>query len=268
MESLRTQGEREQLADALGDAPETAIPAHFLRRGLADAYVVGTSRCFDGAIVRSHALPSEPWCFGEDPSIMWRLLRPFDGRGLRGMSPNVPSELARPLASLIEDETGLQVHHYGEIYHTLIGPVEGLAAPEVRPLNLGDTGLLAAYRSNPHEMGFATLEDLLTDGVAAGAVVRGRLVSLAHSNAMTASYGDISVATDEAWRGMGFASAAASIVALRIQDRGLTPVWSAGEDNPASLRVAAKLGFAEVSRRVYLHIHRATGKSTTSRRPA
>ena len=205
-------------------------------------------------IVRTHSLPGEPWCFGEDPSIVWRLLRPLNGRDLRGMSPSVSSDLARPLASLIEDEAALQVHHYGDVHQTLTRPVEGFAVPEVRPLNLGDMGLLAAYRSNPRGMGFATFEDLLTDGVATGVVVRGRLVALAHTNAMTASYGDIGVATDEAWRGMGFTSAAASIVARWIQERGHTPVCSAGEDNTASLRVAAKLGFVEVSRRVYLNI--------------
>ena len=63
--------------------------------------------------------------------------------------------------------------------------------------------------------------------------------------------------TDDAWRGMGFATASASIVARRIQDLGRTPVWSAGEDNAASLRIAAKLGFVEVSRRVYLNTLRA-----------
>ena len=103
-------------------------------------------------------------------------------------------------------------------------------------------------------MGFATFEDLLTDGVAAGAVVEGSLVALAHTNAMTTRYGDIGVATDELWRGKGFASSAASIVARRIQERGLTPVWSAGEGNAASLRVAAKLGFMVISRRVYLNL--------------
>ena len=79
-------------------------------------------------------------------------------------------------------------------------------------------------------------------------------MALAHTNAMTALFGDIGVATDEPWRGMGFASSAASIVAHLIQERGRTPVWSAGEGNVASLRVAAKLGFMEVSRRVYLNL--------------
>jgi len=92
--------------------------------------------------------------------------------------------------------------------------------------------------------------------LAAGTVVDGRLVALAHTNAVTAKYGDIGVYTDDAWRGMGFATASASIVARRIQDSGRTPVWSAGEDNEASLNIAAKLGFSEVSRRVYLNTFR------------
>ena len=112
----------------------------------------------------------------------------------------------------------------------------------------------AAHESNPHRMGFITFEDLLTNGAAAGAVVDNRLVALAHTNAMTARYGDIGVFTDEAWRGRGFATSAASIVAHCIRERGRVPVWSAGEDNAASLRVAAKLGFVEASRRVYLNI--------------
>ena len=82
-------------------------------------------------------------------------------------------------------------------------------------------------------------------------------MALAHTNAITAAYGDIGVRTYEDWRGMGYASPSASIVARRIQDWGRTPVWSAGEDNAASLRVATKLGFVEVSRRIFLNIPNA-----------
>ena len=81
-------------------------------------------------------------------------------------------------------------------------------------------------------------------------------MALAHTNAITTRYGEISVSTQEAWRGLGFASASASIVARRVQDWGRTPVWSADEGNAASLRVAAKLGFVEVSRRIFLNIPR------------
>ena len=48
------------------------------------------------------------------------------------------------------------------------------------------------------------------------------------------------------------ATAAAALVAERVQAHGRIPVWSCGGTNVASLRVAAKLGFREVSRRVYL----------------
>ena len=249
---VQEQWERDRLADALGDTPETVIPVHFLRRGLADAWVAGTAPQFYGAIVQAHLLPQEPWCFGRDPSTIWGLLRPLNDWGRQSFSPNVPADMACELATFMTEQTDVQCRQYGDVYHTLVGRVNEFTVPEVRPLVLEDEGLLAAYRSNPLEMGFSTFEDLLTDGAAAGAVVEGILVALAHTNAMTARYGDIGVVTDEPWRGIGFASSAASIVARRIQERGRTPVWSAGESNAASLRVAAKLGFVEVSRRVYL----------------
>ena len=63
---------------------------------------------------------------------------------------------------------------------------------------------------------------------------------------------------------MGLATASESIVARRIKDLGRIPVWSAGEDNEASLHIAAKLGFAEVSRRVDLNTFRARRPSQTN----
>ena len=121
--------------------------------------------------------------------------------------------------------------------------------------------LLTVYRGDAEGTGFATFEDLLSDGFAAGPIIEGRLVGLAHTNAVTTRYADIGVATRKEYRRRGFASAAGSTVARRIQERGLVPVWSAGEDNRASLRVAARLGFVEVSRRVYLNI-RPCGRET------
>ena len=80
----------------------------------------------------------------------------------------------------------------------------------------------------------------------------GRIVGTAQTSAITDRYADIGVSTDERWRERGFATAAASIVARRVQETGRTPVWSCGEDNMASLGVARKLGFEEVSRLVYV----------------
>ena len=249
-----TQEERNVIADALGDSPETTIPAHLLRRGIADGYVIGAGPLFDGVVVRSRSLPQEPWCFGTDPASIWELLSPLDDWRRQRMSPNVSAGLAEGLARLIEDGVSAEVHFYGDVYHTLTGPVNEVVVPDVRRLGLDDVPLLAAYRDSAQDTGFASFEDLLTDGLAAGAVVENRLVALAHTNAVTARHADIGVETSELWRCRGFASASASIVALGIQRAGRIPVWSAGEDSHASLRVATKLGFSEVSRRIYLKI--------------
>ncbi len=254
MPLLTTQRERNSLADAIGDTPETVIPIHLLRRGLADAHVVGHLGRPDGAIVQSHSLRSEPWCIGTDPAAVLELLRPLNDWRLQGLSPNVGAHIAAPLAKLAEKDLRVEVDFYGDVYHTLSTPVTALSVPEVRQLSLDDMSLISTYRRSARGTGFATFEDLLTDGVAAGAVVEGKLVGLAHTNALTARYADIGVATRREFRRRGFASAAAFIVARRIQEMGLVPVWSVGEDNQASLRVAAKLGFREVSRRFYLYM--------------
>ena len=100
--------------------------------------------------------------------------------------------------------------------------------------------------------GYKTHEAMVTDGIAAGAVVDGNIVAIAHTYAENDLHADIGVSTIEQWREKGFATAAASLVAQEIQARGKVPVWSCGEDNIASLRVAQKLGFTEVGRRTYL----------------
>ena len=182
----------------------TVIPAHLLRRGLADAYVAGAAPRFDAVIVQSHSLRQEPRCFESDPGVVWGLLRPLNDWGRKPTSPNLSADLVRPLAAIVERETGVQVRYYGDAYHTLTGRVNGRAAPEVRLLDLEDASLLSAYWGGSRAMGFATYEDLLTDGAVAGAVVEARLVALAHTNAMTARYGDIGVATRRglAWTGL------------------------------------------------------------------
>ena len=104
MPLLATQRERNDLADSICDKPETGIETHLLRRGLADAYVVGDRRRPDGAIVQSHSLRSEPWCIWADPAAVLQRLRPLNDWRLQGMSPNVDARLARPLAALAEKE--------------------------------------------------------------------------------------------------------------------------------------------------------------------
>ena len=165
METIRKQRKRDRVADALGDTPETAIPTHLLRRGLADAYIAGSLPRFDGAIVQSHSLPYEPWCFGTDPDVQWQLLCRLNGWGRRRVSPNVSADLAGPLSALMKRTAKVEVRHYGDVYHTLTGRVNEFATPEVRLLGVGDSDLLAAFESDPRRLGFKTFEDLLKNGI-------------------------------------------------------------------------------------------------------
>ena len=60
--------------------------------------------------------------------------------------------------------------------------------------------------------------------------------------------------TLESWRGRAFATSAASLVAAEAQRAGLVPVWTTMDDDFASIRIAEKLGFTEVSRRVVVSV--------------
>ena len=241
-----TPKECRELADALPDTPETVIPVHLLTRGLCRAYLLGKPSRFDAAVVQSVSLVEEPWGLGTDHRALWKLLGQLKG----WTCVDVSRACAPRLGALMREETGSRVCYYGDIYHTLTKPVARSENDDVRQLTPADLPLLEA--SGEKGATFGGLERLLADGFVAGAVVSGRVVATAVTGAITEKHGDIGVATDEAWRGRGFATSAASIVAQRIQETGRIPVWSCGEDNQASLRVAKKLGFEGVSRLTYV----------------
>jgi hypothetical protein len=232
------------LADYLGDSPETVIPVHLLRQGLCRAWVSGDVQEPIGAVVQSTSLMEEPWGFGE-AEIVLQLLEYATG----WWTVNVSAALAPSVGAVLERETKGRAHYYGDVYHTLTRAASSFRSPEVRRMLTDDGPLMAKYMGTPTWTGSEGFEP-----IAAGAVVDGRLVGLAHVSAVTELHADIGVSTLEPWRGRGFATAAASIVARVIRDSGRTPVWSAGEGNAASLRVSGKVGFEEVSRRVYVSV--------------
>ncbi|MYD52168.1 MAG: GNAT family N-acetyltransferase [Dehalococcoidia bacterium] len=237
-----------ELARVLGDSPETAIPANRLMRGACSALVVGQPARFKAAVIMSHDNPGEPDGFGEDPEALWSILAPLEGWRVVDVSPSV----APKLGAVIRASTGSKVAYYGDVYHTLTRPAVGDFHPDVRLLTVDDRALFDGVTDDLKPGMRGDVEIVLREGFVAGAVVDDRLVSVAHTNAITERYADIGVFTHEDFRNRGYSTAAASIVASAIQKSGRTPVWSCGEDNLASLRVAAKVGFTEVSRRTYV----------------
>ena len=236
------------LARALGDSPETAIPVSRLMRGACSAYLVGEPIRFRAAVVMSHDNPGEPDGFGEDPKALWSILEQLEGWRVVDVSASV----APKLGAQIRASTGSRVAYYGDVYHTLTRRAVTHFHPEVRLLTVDDRALFDGVPDDLKPGMRGDVEIVLREGFVAGAVVDNNIVSVAHTNAITERYADIGVFTHQDYRNRGYSTAAASIVAASIQRSGRMPVWSCGEDNLASLRVAAKVGFIEISRRTYV----------------
>ena len=224
---------------------------HRLRRGLARAVIAGPPSRPRAAIVQAYSLPQEPAAFGDDPVVIWSLLRDLDG----WTSVHVALALGPPLANLIEAATGRPRELSQEVYSILDQPVIPWTHPAVRRLTADDLPLLEAATADlgMHGWRFGSAAALLREGFAAGAVVDDRLVSVAFTSARADRHAEVGIVTTEPGRGHGFSTAAAALVCADIQRGGQTAVWSTSEDNLASRRVGDKLGFVQVSRRVYVN---------------
>jgi len=127
--------------------------------------------------------------------------------------------------------------------------------PDVRRFTMDDLALVESATESLDMAGWrlGTAKVLLRDGFLAGAVVNGELVSIAFTASRTGRYGEIGIKTRADYRGRGYSTAAASLVTADVQASGETAFWSTDQDNAASQRVAEKLGFREVSRRIYVN---------------
>ncbi|MCC7146057.1 MAG: GNAT family N-acetyltransferase [Phycisphaeraceae bacterium] len=236
------------LADALGERPQTTIDIHRLRWGLCRAFVSGPISSSLGLLLQSDALPTEPVALGTDAKVIWQLLKKIDG----WECVNVAAEVAEPLRLLMQAELKVPARLYRDCYFQLLKPAASYTHPAVRQLTINDLDLVEAAPPLMHGAGYPDTATLLREGLMVGALVDGQLVSIAHTSARTSRFADVGVATLEAHRGKGLATAAASLVSQLIQRVGQIPVWSAGAANVESLRIARKLGFEPVTDRFYV----------------
>jgi hypothetical protein len=243
-----TRARELELAEALGDTPLTAIDVHQLERGRCTAYLAGELPRFGAAVIRSLNTPDEPALHGPDPGAAWSILRELGGWSC----VNVPELMAGELVPLMEREIGGPLRQVGDIYHVLSQVRTWDLPGEVRSFATGDLGLLGEAEEELSGIGFDTMDALISEGAAAGAVVEGRVVSLAHTYALTPGHADIGVGTLKGFRRLGYASAAGALVARSVLSGGRIPCWSTGENNDASRSTARRIGFSEVGRRVYL----------------
>jgi RimJ/RimL family protein N-acetyltransferase len=125
----------------------------------------------------------------------------------------------------------------------------------VRRLAAGDADLLGRLGEEAAWIGrtWGGPAGLVAGGTGWGAFAGGRLVSVACSFFVGERHEDVGVATEPDFRGQGLSTACAGAVCEDIFRRGRTPSWTTSPDNAASLRVAAKLGFA-LQRRDRLYV--------------
>ena len=193
-------------------------------------------------------MPSEPNGFGRDPQLLWDLLSAVEG----WECVLVDTECAHVLGEIIEREMGTGVRYLDDICTVLTEPVVPVPAQDVRQLTAADLSLLESASPELRASCWVSPGALLCGGIVVSAIVSGRIVATALTSACSERYAEVGVYTEEAFRGRGFATAAASLVVQQVQETGRIPVWSAGEHNVPSLSVAQKLGFVRVSRRTYV----------------
>ncbi len=237
------------LADVIGDTPTTLNVLDCLKQGKCRAYVFGKLPDITASLVIDTFF-DDAFCFATDVHALWHLLE-FQ-TDLERFNFNVDPGHAKTLGQHIAAKTGCSVKYYVEIHQALSEPTRPYSNEVVRLLTLADEELLAKVPAGIQGNSFQTPQKILTTGPVAAAIVDDGIVSIAHTYAYTDLHGGISVSTLEEWRGKGYATSTASLVAQQIQAMGKVPVWSCGEENAASLRTAEKLGFVEVSRRIYI----------------
>ena len=241
--------DRSLLATVLGDTPESTVPSHMLRRGYCTAYFAARASHF-AAVIQSEMFLEDVFAAGDSPELMWELLTEIDGWRRVSVRPRI----AIGLEAIVRRETGVLSVYDDIVYHTLTKSAPSIRDPIVRQLSMRDLPLLEAAAPQVQGHGFGDVLSLIDEGTIAAAIVDGEIVASAYTEAVTDRHANLQVSTLEPWRGRAFATAAACIVAERIQDSGKIPVWSAKHDNYASLRVAYKLGFEEASRRTLINL--------------
>ncbi len=239
--------EKKQLAEALGDSPETAIPVHLLHEGRGQVYMVGELPRFDAVIIEDYDVGPELLGFGQDIDGFLAILQSIP----HWDALNLPHDLGQPLATLVCEELGLENHLVDDIYQIPGGPVAIFHNADVRMLTCDDIPLLEVTPDDIRDSFDDDLEMVLEQERIAGAVLPDAgIVAIGSTYGFCEPFVDVAISTLADYRCRGYARAAASLVAAETQKAGRTPIWSCAPTNLSSLAVAAKLGFREVSRRV------------------
>jgi hypothetical protein len=238
-------GEMRLLAERIGERPQTAIPLNDLIQGRGRAWIAGSLRNWTAAVVQTEMLPREPMAFGTDAEAAIAILAGIDGWTCVEASEVFARRMGERMSS---DGTALNYRRC--FYYALHGTLKSKRHPSVRLLDASDSHLFE--RADPilnlgEPTSLVVKRELL-----AGAVIDGEIVAKAGCYSLSRQYGDVGVATIEAYRRQGLATATATLVMENLLACGVTPVWSTREDNIASQQMALKLGLGQVEGTMYV----------------
>ena len=88
-----------------------------------------------------------------------------------------------------------------------------------------------------------SLDNFLLHGVGLCLMHGKEIIVETYANALGSPYAEIGAITHQAYRGRGYAGVAVAFLIDTLEQRGYHAYWSCDQDNPASARVARKLGF-------------------------
>ena len=132
--------------------------------------------------------------------------------------------------------------------HTKI-MVHQLPTPARLPIGASAVQLLDVDRLDQFHLPEDVVEELTenpANALIAATFVGPQPVAFCYAGSITETWWDVSIDTLPAYRRQGYAAQCAAFMIRLMQARGQQPVWAAAEDNPASWRLAQKLGFVAV----------------------
>jgi ribosomal protein S18 acetylase RimI-like enzyme len=137
------------------------------------------------------------------------------------------------------------------IVHTLAHPGQLPAVP------LGQVAFVDVTSLDPHIIPADLLEELKSgaeNSPLAAALVDGQPVAFCYAGSQTETLWDVAIDTLPAYRRQGHAARCAAHLIRHFQAQGKQPVWQSVEENPASWRLAQKLGFQAVDELAFFEV--------------
>jgi RimJ/RimL family protein N-acetyltransferase len=241
------------LVDWLGDSLDTVVPLHALLTRRCRVWLDGPEAAAPRAcVVLADYVPREPWVFGSDAGAAAALLHNLP----EWTCVNVSLDFADAMTDAMSRATGRSVERHGDLYFIPGGQLALMYDERVRLLTRDDAALFHGSPDDARPGSAEFVDLLLREGLCAAAVIDGHVVAQAHAWCITPRHAEIGARTGAAHRGRGLGAACASLLCARLQGMDRVPVWSTGESNLASQRVAQKIGLKLVHRRVYLSLAR------------